>query len=657
MHAAARQDPEHARPTVVLLRDGRWPDEPGVCCLRHGVRAAFTAAGATVGEVTVPLAAPQARQEPLRSRIAWLPRRIRSPLRRVQRRARATVAQVRRRLRRPIPGLADASLIIAESLEAADAAVASGVSADRVWAMVLPPERLPSDSEVGLAADLATMAGLVGGFLTDSEPARDEVERATSALRPRVRLFPPLAVDRSCPTCASWTGGSASDPDALPEVGQLRLWRTMLAGDRTVDPSAQDLAGYGFAVARLLGPSAAWPPPGQRTAWGQASPPASADAPAAAGGAGWSAAVQDRTAHEILRESTPQAPAKERGRRSALLAGYDLKFARELADRLAKRTDLAVTIDDWPELGRGTSRTRMRLRRADSIFAEWARTSAVWLSHHKRPGQFLAVRLHRFELDAPYPRQIAIDNVDAVVYIAPLFGRRIRDELGWPARKLVYIPNYIDVDSLDRPKLPDARFAIGFVGVEWSRKRFDLALDLIAALRRQEPRFTLVVRSVMPWHNKFAWANPKERAYATACFNRIQQDPYLRGGVIFEPPGRDMARWLRGIGHILSTSDEEGSHTSVTEGMASGAVPVVRPWPGASELYGEEWISPSLADAVATLLDTADDRTWAERSARARSEARQTHNPEAVVEAWADLLHGEIDNARKHFAEFSPLTG
>ncbi len=83
-----------------------------------------------------------------------------------------------------------------------------------------------------------------------------------------------------------------------------------------------------------------------------------------------------------------------------------------------------------------------------------------------------------------YPRDIAMENVDAVVHVSPLVGRRIRGELGWPAEKLVYIPNFLDVDWLDRPKLPDARFGIGMVGMEWANKRLDLALDVLAEVRR-----------------------------------------------------------------------------------------------------------------------------------------------------------------------------
>jgi glycosyltransferase involved in cell wall biosynthesis len=348
----------------------------------------------------------------------------------------------------------------------------------------------------------------------------------------------------------------------------------------------------------------------------------------------------------------PQPPATPRATVTALVAGFDLRFAEELVERLGNRTDLAVTVDPWPELGRGGAQTEALLDRAGSIFAEWARTSAVWYSRRKRPDQFLVVRLHRFELDAPYPRQIAMENVDAVVYIAPLFGRRIRDELGWPQHKLVYIPNFLDVDWLDRPKLADARFALGFVGIEWSRKRLDLALDLLAALRRQEHRFHLVVRSVMPWQNAYAWAEAAERDYVAWCFDRIERDPLLRDAVVFDPPGRDIARWFRRIGHVLSTSDAEGSHTALSEGMASGAVPVVRPWPGAAELYDKEWIHASTADAAAAVLANVDAAAWADRAGRARAEVRRSHDPAAVVAAWADLLHRDVAAARAHFAEY-----
>jgi hypothetical protein len=50
---------------------------------------------------------------------------------------------------------------------------------------------------------------------------------------------------------------------------------------------------------------------------------------------------------------------------------------------------------------------------------------------------------------------------------------------------------------------------------------------------------------------------------------------------IFPSP---QAEWLRGIGFILSTSDSEGSHHAIAEGIASGCVALVKRWPGAVDV-------------------------------------------------------------------------
>jgi glycosyltransferase involved in cell wall biosynthesis len=635
-------------PRVVLLLDRRWAPIAGVCCWRHSCREAFRAAGATVDEATfdAPPPAPTISGNG-GPRLAWLPPRARRPLAREYRLFRGAARRVVRLTARaqavPIRGdLHGADLVVAESLEAADAAVRVGVPGRRVWALALPIEWLRLGDDSPYAELLARVAPQVGGLLTDTEPARDSVERAAAGCRPRIVIFPPLAVDRPCPSCANVPSPSVAE-DAPPEVVLLRAWRL------AIDPAANDPA-YSFALARLRGLAGPWAP-APRPNWTQASATSPQSGPVGAAAAAWTAEAQVRAARALLELAAPGGSVAgwPRRPRRTLVSGYDLKFIRELAAHLDARPDLTVTLDEWAWLTKGTRQTERLAGAAESIVAEWARPSAVWLSLRKREDQYLVVRLHRYELDSPYPRQIAIDNVDAVVYISPWTGRRIRDELGWPAEKLVFIPNFLDVGWLDRPKLPGAQFGLGMVGVEWANKRFDLALDILAEVRRRDPRFTLFVRSKMPWQNAYVWARPEEREYFGWCLERIEQDGLLRGAVTFDPPGRDMATWYRRVGHILSTSDIEGSHVAAAEGMASGAVPVIRPWQGAAELYGEEAVHASVHDAAEAILANADEEKWLHRASWARAQIRRSADPAAVVRAWGDLLHGDLVAARSHF--------
>ena len=287
---------------------------------------------------------------------------------------------------------------------------------------------------------------------------------------------------------------------------------------------------------------------------------------------------------------------------------------------------------------------------ANAVISELVPVAALLtIRRRKRAGQWLVVRLHRYELTTTFPAEIDIDRVDAVVYVSRHVRREIVERLGWPEHKLVYIPNYVDTDSFDRPKLPGARFGIGAVGIDLANKRFDLMLDVVAAVRREDPRFTFFVRTVLPWDNPYGWRRPEERTYVDAWLRRLETDPVLRNGVVFDAPGRDMARWYRKVGSVLSTSDVEGFHMALAEGMASGAVPVIRPRPGAADIFSPEWIAPTPEDAVATILSFADEDVWRERSVAARDRIRTIADPQAVLAAWADLLHGDIAGASRRF--------
>lgn len=319
------------------------------------------------------------------------------------------------------------------------------------------------------------------------------------------------------------------------------------------------------------------------------------------------------------------------------VAGHDLKFFTGLLDRLGATPGIEVRVDRWDSLAEHDEQlSREVVEWADVIVCEWCATNAIWYSRHKRPGQRLLVRLHRFELYAPWPREIDIAAVDTVICVSDHYKRLTVECTGWPEEKIVAIPNWVDVEQLDRPKLPDARFAVGMIGVVPARKRLDRGLDVIAELRRHDPRFTLRIKSKLPWEYWWIWKEPAEQEHYRAVLRRMRGE--LADAVVFDPYGTDVANWLRRIGFVLSTSDDESFHLAPAEGMASRAVPALLNWPGATTIYQRRWVHDDPAGIAEAIVAQAEPEAWRSAGEAARQEVRDAYALERVTQAWRELL-------------------
>lgn len=320
-----------------------------------------------------------------------------------------------------------------------------------------------------------------------------------------------------------------------------------------------------------------------------------------------------------------------------VVAGHDLKFLTRLLDHLNDVPDIEVRLDEWAGLNtHDEAASREAAEWADVVVCEWCGPNAIWYARHKRPGQKLLVRLHRFELYADWPGALDIDKVDRVICVSDHYTELTRERTGWPAEKVITVPNWVDVDQLDRPKLPGARFQLGMIGVAPSRKRLDLGLDVLAALRRRDPRYTLRVKSKLPWEYWWIWKKDDEQAHYTAALRRIRGE--LSGGVVFDPYGPDVANWLRRVGFVLSTSDDESFHLAPAEGMASGAVPALLNWPGADRIYRSRWVHPDPEAMAESILTHTSDDTWTDAAAEAREEVRTNYALSRVADSWTELL-------------------
>ena len=329
-----------------------------------------------------------------------------------------------------------------------------------------------------------------------------------------------------------------------------------------------------------------------------------------------------------------------------VVAGHDLKFFTPLLSYLRRQPDLEVRLDQWAALGKHDPAASRELAAwADVVVCEWCGPNAVWYSRHKRRGSRLLVRLHRFELRSPYPGQLKISAVNQIVCVSRHYARLCREYTGWPETKVATVPNALHVAQLDRPKLDGARFHLGLVGMVPSRKRLDLALDVLEELRREDDRYLLFVKSGMPWEHWWVWQNPAEREHYASALRRVQRSPLLRGAVVFDDAGPDVAAWLRRVGFVLSTSDDESFHVAPAEGMASRAVPVLRHWPGAETIYDMRWIHPGPAEMAAAVTALADEGDWRAAGDDAHAQAAAAFNLTRVCEAWHGLLTADLDPA------------
>lgn len=324
--------------------------------------------------------------------------------------------------------------------------------------------------------------------------------------------------------------------------------------------------------------------------------------------------------------------------RHVLLATHDAKFLQQFLDRVRGESNITLSREHWISTI-ASEKPPSVPDSVDTVFCEWACENAVWHSRNKRPGTKLIIRLHRFEAFRDFPKRVDWAQVDALIVVSDYFRDLAISQFGVEPARIHVMPQFVDWHSLRRPKLASARFTVGLVGINpFGHKRFDRAIDFIAALRHRDPRFQLVVRSVMPWQIDWVWnKDEEERKRFVEVFRRIKTDPILRGAVRFDPAGSDMEEWYRGIGTILSPSDSEGCHTSVMEAIASGCFPVVHDWPGARSIFAP-YVHRDIRDAIADVAGFANQVDADMQSARnTLSNMMRQHDIETFTHSFFQL--------------------
>jgi glycosyltransferase involved in cell wall biosynthesis len=334
-----------------------------------------------------------------------------------------------------------------------------------------------------------------------------------------------------------------------------------------------------------------------------------------------------------------------------VVCGHDLKFLQPMLRRLdnANGYELRIVTHEGHFL-KDHQKAEFALQWADVIFCEWALDNAVWFSHRKRPNQILIVRLHLQEVQARQRKDFIYatdwNKVDRLILITNYLYDWMRREFPQLATKSALVYNPIPARStLNLPKPDDARYVLGFVGAVPARKRLDLAVAVLKQLRIYDQRYRLHIKGAMP--QDFPWMRERkeEMAWYSETFHDLNELQHV-GAIVFEPQGRDMARWYQRMGHILSLSDFEGSHQAVAEGMAAGCVPAIRDWEGAGRIYPAQYVAGTV-DELASLIQTHTAIDEFEReSAACRAYAISRFDELPVCDALLSIIDHELRRIR-----------
>lgn len=278
----------------------------------------------------------------------------------------------------------------------------------------------------------------------------------------------------------------------------------------------------------------------------------------------------------------------------------------------------------------------------DVVFCEWAGRHAIWLSRYLPPEKRLILRLHSYEAFAPWPFFIDYGGVDGVIFVAEHIRRfsELEFRISEAGVHTAVLPNFNDLSDYQRPKAEGASRNLAMVGYHTLNKDPLIALEILRELRRIDPSWSL---HLFGDHWDETNLAEHELAYYRDFIAFVEKHELARA-VVYRGYTKDIPSALEDIGFILSCSRREGTHEAVLEGMATGAIPVIRRWPMVKMLGAPETTYPDLTyfdtveEAVSQILDAAAPDAFAEQSLKAAEYAISRFDQAALYPEFAEFI-------------------
>jgi hypothetical protein len=241
---------------------------------------------------------------------------------------------------------------------------------------------------------------------------------------------------------------------------------------------------------------------------------------------------------------------------------------------------------DLREIGDGVR--KMLGKWADVIFVDWALDWAkFYLSAF--PKKRIIVRTHRCDVWHENSPFYFWENADAILFMNSIWKNEflyqsrgyILEDSDSIARRCIVVPRLVDEERF--------RFRSDIVQAESSKREFGKKIGMCGRIipRKGIPEIARLMRdelrdcslSLLGYEEKDQERFSDYKEIMELRLPNIEILPHARGDAV--------VKWYSSMDFIVSNSESESWHASITEGMLCECVPVIRRWTGAEEMHPE----------------------------------------------------------------------
>lgn len=242
---------------------------------------------------------------------------------------------------------------------------------------------------------------------------------------------------------------------------------------------------------------------------------------------------------------------------------------------------------------------------ADVIWLEWAAKMAIEISKRKKD-KYIILRLHSYEYFCEFYKDINWINVDNLILVAENIERNIlnKNNIIHSSTNVNIIHNSVDT-SLFNLRKGNFNKNLALVTTIRHCKNLPFIIQLFTILVRLDPNYKLHIAGD---YQSFSSPHIKmENSEIDHYIKHILKELQLEEHIMLHGPVHDINSWLEDKSYIVSTSIREAMPVNILEGMSKGLMPVIHNFPGAKDLYPNEYIFNTVDEFLDIIMNSTPD--------------------------------------------------